>query len=104
VKVEESLTPLLLFSERAFPESSQVDEGVLRYGGPFPVLLNDPSIRGALKRADDLHIERHGRPAIPVPVSASYSRLSVIGDGRYSALDFHPSTPFSETRSVYCSC
>jgi hypothetical protein len=34
------------FSERTFPEGPQVqvDEGVLRYGGPFPVFLNDPSI------------------------------------------------------------
>jgi hypothetical protein len=80
------------FSERTFPEGPHIDDGVLRYGGPFlPVFLNDPSIRRAMKRADELHIERHGHPAIPVPVSDSYGRLSAIGDGRFSALDFHPS-------------
>ncbi len=53
------------FSGKPFPAEggTQIDEGDLRYGGPFPVFLSDPSIRRAIKRADELYSDRHGGTA-----------------------------------------
>jgi hypothetical protein len=80
-------------------DTGNVDEGVPRHGGPFPIFLTDLSIMRAIRRADDAHIDRHGQPAISAQVSEQYRRIA--GDepwdnaARTSHLDFHSSLGLS---------
>jgi hypothetical protein len=67
--------------KRAASHDFQVDEGVLRHGGPFPVFLSDLSTMRGIRRADEFHSVRHGQPAISASISEQkYRRIAGESD------------------------
>jgi hypothetical protein len=61
----------------------RMDEGASTHGAPFPVFLTDSHVGGAIQRANTLHLQRHGYPAIP---PTAYPRSNTVGhtDSSYS--------------------
>ena len=49
------------------PEARHFEGGSIQHGAPFPVFLTDSSVRGAIQRADALHQQRYGHPAVFPP-------------------------------------
>jgi hypothetical protein len=62
-----SSNDVAVFADNARRLGTHFDEGSTQHGAPFPVFLSDSNVGGALQRANALHLQRHGFPAVLSP-------------------------------------